>query len=135
MSDSTPDTPTSVGQQLALRRQELDLTQDALARLIGITAASVSAAERGKAAISVSKRPNWERALRLQPGTLSRAYRTGRAELRPLASPAPEQPYADLSDPYERAVWERDSLSDADKRDLIDMLRAARWAEREGRQH
>lgn len=117
MSPPPPSTPT-VGQQLARRREELDLTQDALARLIGITAPTVSVTERGHTEISRSKRPAWERALQLMPGTISQAYRDGT-----LIEPAADQPaYANLADPHERAIWEM-KISESDRRTLIDILR------------
>ena len=120
MSTPPPSTPT-VGQQLARRREELDLTQDALARLIGVTAPTVSVTERGHTEISRGKRPAWERALRLKPGTISQAYRDGTP-----VDPAPDQPpYANLADPHERAIWEM-KISEDDRRTLIDILRADR---------
>jgi DNA-binding XRE family transcriptional regulator len=73
-----PDTtPARVGQQLAKRREDLDLTQEDLGQRIGITSFAVSAAERGRNAIRRSKRADWERALSLRSGTISRAYRDG----------------------------------------------------------
>lgn len=116
----TPDAPTPVGQQLAERRDALDLTQETLARSIGITSATVSATERGKTEISRSKRAAWEQALNLAPGTISRAYRDGaRIEPAPAAEPAP---YADLTDPHERAIWEM-NISESDRRDMIRLVR------------
>lgn len=128
--NASDDAPLRVGQQLASRREELDLTQGALAGLIGITVTSVSAAERARATISRSKRPLWEQALRLKPGTISRAYREGTA-LEPAtpAQPEPERPYADMSDRLERTAWEM-PLSVEDRKLIIDMLREA---ERRGR--
>lgn len=125
MSPATPSSPPPVGQQLARRRDELDLTQDALARLIGITAPTVSVTERGHTEISRSKRAAWERALQLKPGTISTAYRDGT----PL-EPAPDTPpYANLTDPHERAIWEM-KISEDDRRTLIDILRADRQEHR-----
>ena len=134
MSEPEPDTPTKVGQQLAARREELDLTQAVLAARIGITTTSVGAAERGRSAIIRSKRAAWERALHLRPGTLSRAYREG-ADLEPLDTPTAEQPYADLSDRYERAVWEMTQLSEADRKEMIDMLREGKERRRQRSPH
>jgi transcriptional regulator with XRE-family HTH domain len=113
--------PTPVGQQLAARRDELDLTQDALARRIGITAATVSNAERGRTEINRGKRSKWEQALRLKPGTIGRAYRTGT----PLERLDDDPSFADLSDPYERAIWEMD-ISEDDRRVVIELLRRDR---------
>jgi transcriptional regulator with XRE-family HTH domain len=69
--------PARVGQQLATRREDLDLIQEELAQRIGVSTATVSAAERGRNVISRRRRPDWERALGLRKGTLSRAYRDG----------------------------------------------------------
>lgn len=75
---STPGTsPAEVGQQLARRREDLDLTQEDLAQRIGVVAKTVSGVERGLSSISRSKRPAWEKALALRAGTISRAYRDG----------------------------------------------------------
>ncbi|MER7971125.1 helix-turn-helix domain-containing protein [Streptomyces sp. NPDC096080] len=116
--------PTSVGQQLARRREELDLTQEAVARRVGISAPTVSVTERGHTQIRVSKRASWERALGLKPGTISRAYRDG-AEIEVLDPPAPgsqEPVYADLTDHWERTAWEM-PLSVEDRKAIIDALR------------
>jgi transcriptional regulator with XRE-family HTH domain len=119
---SPPDVPPhTVGQQLAARRDELDLTQDALASRIGITSATVSNAERGKTEINRTKRPKWEQALRLKPGAIGRAYRHGTA-LEPLDD---DPSFADLADPYERAIWEM-NISEDDRRTIIDLLRRDR---------
>jgi transcriptional regulator with XRE-family HTH domain len=120
------DAPTRVGQQLARRREDLDLTQGAVATEVGITVTSVSSAERGRATISRSKRPLWEQALRLKAGTISRAYRDG-ADLEPAPPPGPEQerPYADMSDRLERTAWEM-PLPVEDRKLIVDMLRQAK---------
>lgn len=125
--------PPLVGQRLAKRREELDLTQDALARLIGITSATVSTTERGRTTISRSKRPLWERALRLAPGTITRAYRDG-TDLEPAPPPEllQEPPYADMSDRLERTAWEM-PLPLEDRKLIVDMLRQAKTQGREGR--
>jgi transcriptional regulator with XRE-family HTH domain len=123
MSQASPSASTTVGQQLAKRREKLDMTQDALARLIGVTPPTVSVTERGHTEIRRSKRPAWERALQLRPGTISQAYRDGT----PI-EPAPtstQEPYADLTDPQERTVWEM-NISEPDRRDMIDILRSAK---------
>lgn len=114
--------PTPVGQQLAARRDELDLTQEALARRIGITATTVSATETGRTQISRGKRAKWEQALRLEPGTIGRAYRSGEP-LELLDSPS--EPYADMADPRERVIWQM-NISEEDRRTIIDLLRADR---------
>lgn len=120
------DAPIRVGQQLARRREDLDLTQGAVSQLVGITVTSVSSAERGRATISRSKRPIWEQALQLKPGTLTRAYRDG-SDLEPVDTPRPqpEQPYADMSDRLERTAWEM-PLSVEDRKLIVDMLRKAK---------
>ncbi|MFI6337803.1 helix-turn-helix domain-containing protein [Streptomyces sp. NPDC050535] len=118
------DAPHQVGQQLARRREDLDLTQDAVSRLIGITVTSVSSAERGRATISRSKRATWEQALQLKPGTLTRAYRDG-SDLEPLPPPEPERPYADMSDQLERTAWEM-PIDVEHRRLIVDMLREAK---------
>jgi transcriptional regulator with XRE-family HTH domain len=118
------DTPTPVGQQLADRRDELDLTQESLARRIGITSSTVSATERGRTEIRRSKRPAWEEALQLQAGSISRAYRDG-AALEPLEVTPKVLPYADLDDPRERTIWDM-KISEDDRRVMIDLLRADR---------
>jgi transcriptional regulator with XRE-family HTH domain len=124
--NASDDTPLRVGQQLASRREELDLTQDAVSRLIGITVTSVSAAERGRATISRSKRPLWEQALQLKPGTISRAYRDGiDLESAPAPDTQPERPYADMSDRLERTAWEMPIGLD-ERKLIIDMLREAK---------
>ncbi|WP_432156315.1 helix-turn-helix transcriptional regulator [Streptomyces sp. bgisy153] len=125
------DAPHRVGLQLARRREDLDLTQDALARQVGISVTSVSSAERGRATISRSKRPLWEQALQLRSGTLTRAYRDG-ADVEPAPEPEPERPYADLSDRLERTAWEM-PLSVEDRKMIIDMLRQAKAEGREER--
>lgn len=129
----TPDDlPPLIGQQLAKRREELDLTQELLARSIGITSTTVSTSERGRTVISRAKRPLWEQALQLKAGTISRAYRDGTPiELLDVPAEAEPAPYADMSDRLERAVWEM-NLDEADRRDLVDMLRKDK-AERQGR--
>lgn len=119
---SPPDSPhVPVGQQLAERREELDLTQETLARRIGITAATVSVTERGRTQISRSKRTKWEKALRLAPGTISQAYRTGA----PLVRLDTDEFYVDMTDQYERAIWELD-IDEDDRRTIIELLRADR---------
>lgn len=119
------DSPTPVGQQLADRRDELDLTQARLAQAIGVTTTTISATENGRTQISRSKRPLWEQALLLQPGTIGRAYRTG-SRIEPLdAELPPAAPYADLTDKSERAIWEM-RISEDDRRTLIDILRSDR---------
>jgi transcriptional regulator with XRE-family HTH domain len=128
----TPD-PAAVGQQLASRREELDLTQEALARRIGISTPTVSVTERGHTRIRVSKRSAWEGALGLKAGTISRAYRDGTAL--ELADPAEEQgsePYADMSDRLERTAWEM-PLDIEQRKLIVDMLREAKARGAEGR--
>lgn len=124
--------PPPVGQRLAQRREELDLTQEALARLIGITSATVSATERGRTEIQRSRRAAWERALQLVPGSITRAYKDG-TPLEPADVPA-EPPYADMSDPVEAAVWGME-LSVADRIELIDARRARVAQQRQHRRH
>lgn len=116
------DPPLPVGRQLAERREELDLTQESAARRIGVTATTVSATERNRNEISRSKRPAWEQALRLKPGTITKAYRTGSA-IEPLNDE--DQLPADMSDPHERAIWEMD-ISEDDRRTMIEILRTDR---------
>lgn len=126
------DTPhiRDVGQQLAARRMALDLTQQLAADRIGIRSTAVSAAERGLNQIQRSRRGDWERVLRLKPGSISRAYATG-APLEPADTPGDQGPpvYADLSDPHERAIWETD-IPEEQRRDIIDMLRLGKRARR-----
>jgi DNA-binding XRE family transcriptional regulator len=83
----TPSPPLLVGQQLKRRREELDLTQGTLANLVDVTVTSVSSAENERSTISRGKRPAWERALNLIPGTISRAYRDG-TPIEPADNPA-----------------------------------------------
>lgn len=124
--DATPTPSLSPGQKLAARRDELDLTQEALARRIGISAVSVGGAERGRNEISKGKRPAWEQALGLAPGTISRMYRDG-TDLEIAQQPLhTESVYADLSDPEERSLWAIKTVPEAVRRDLIDVLRASR---------
>lgn len=82
--DSHPYADT--GKKLAERRDELDMTQDKLANLVGIRSTTVSSIERGRNAITRSKRGDWEQALQLQPGTITRAYNEGGALQRQDAS-------------------------------------------------
>jgi len=67
----------AVGQQLQARREDLDLTQGEVGQRVGIRGETVSAIERGRNAISRSKRAAWEVVLRLKPGTITRAYKDG----------------------------------------------------------
>lgn len=130
MSQS-PD-PASVGQQLARRREELDLTQEALARRIGISTPTVSVTERGHTQIRVSKRGAWESALGLKAGTISRAYRDSKPlEVADTAEEQLDRPYADLSDRLERTAWEM-PLSVEDRKLIVDMLREAKAQGRDG---
>jgi transcriptional regulator with XRE-family HTH domain len=124
MRQQPPPATNTVGQQLAKRREELDLTQEALARLVGVTAPTISVTERGHTEIRRGKRPDWERALRLEAGTISRAYRE-RTPVEPVAPASGSESYADLSDPHERAVWEM-KTPEEDRREMIDILRSAR---------
>lgn len=118
------DTPMQVGRQLAQRRDELDLTQDAVARGVGITVNAVSSTERGRSAISKGKRARWEQVLLLRPGTIGRAYRDGTdIEVLPQPEEKTYAPYADLSDRLERAIWEIPGLAEEDKIMIIDALR------------
>lgn len=124
MSQS-PD-PTSVGQQLARRREELDLTQETLARRIGISTPTVSVTERGHTQISVSKRGAWERALGLKAGTIGRAYRDGTPiEVADAVEEQVDRPYADMSDRLERTAWEM-PIDIEHRKAIIDMLREAK---------
>lgn len=126
MTTSPGDAPTRVGQQLARRREDLDLTQNTLAQAIGITSTTVSATERGRTTISRSKRPLWEQALQLKPGTITRAYRDATdLESAPPPEPQQERPYADLSDRLERTAWEM-PLPLEERKLIVDMLRDAK---------
>lgn len=66
---------------VALRRAELGLTQRELAaRIEGVAGdRTVSNVETGATAIALRNRPAWERALGWPAGSLTAAYRTGRA--------------------------------------------------------
>jgi transcriptional regulator with XRE-family HTH domain len=75
MSDDA--SPADVGRQLAQRRDDLGLTQDQLAKCLPISARTVSAIERGVNAIQKGNRREWERVLKLKPGSIGRAYTTG----------------------------------------------------------
>jgi transcriptional regulator with XRE-family HTH domain len=121
MSTADDETRARVGQQLARRREALDLTQGALAALVRITVTTVSSTERGRTTITRGKRSAWEAALRLRPGTIAGAYRGGPLE----ALDEEPQPYADMTDRHERAIWEM-SLSEEDRRAVIDVLRSDR---------
>ncbi|GAB3118014.1 hypothetical protein GCM10027160_29460 [Streptomyces calidiresistens] len=126
MTQSRDASPARVGRALARRREDLDLTQEALARAIGITPATVSVTERGKTRIRRSKRSAWERALGLRAGTITRAYERDEeleAETERAATP---QPYADMSDRLERAIWMMQQVSESDRKVLIDILREGR---------
>lgn len=121
-----PEPPDSVGQQLRRRRESLDLTQPALAGRIGIDPSTVSATERDKTEIQRGKRAAWEKALNLKPGTITRAYADA-TPIEPADTPS-EPPYADLSDPHERAIWEM-NISESDRRDMIRLVRLGREQE------
>lgn len=90
MSDEDTDPKAEVGRQLARRRRELNLVQEDLAPLVGVTGRTVSAIERGENAIQVNRRPLWETALHLVAGTLNRAYDTG-SSIETLAVPTGEE--------------------------------------------
>ncbi|MFJ2002145.1 helix-turn-helix domain-containing protein [Streptomyces chartreusis] len=128
---SQSQSPVPVGEQLAHRREELDLTQEALARRVGISAPTVSVTERGHTQIRVSKRANWEQALGLKAGTISRAYRDG-TPIEVADDNPQERPYADLSDRLERTAWEM-PIDIEQRRLIIDMLREAKSQGRQGR--
>lgn len=117
-----PENTAEVGRQLAARREALDLTQQLVAADIGITVTSVSAAENGRATIMRGRRPLWERALRLKPGTISRAYATGSA-LEPDDAPSGGNPPP--VDPDERLIWEMD-IPESYRRDIIEILRTGK---------
>lgn len=125
MSESSA-APPSVGKQLARRRKSLDIPQSALAAMADVTVTSISKAENDLVAIRRGKRSDWERALRLKPGTISRAYDTG-TPIEPLDDAPPAEPYADMTDEYERAVWHI-AIPEEDRRRIIDLLRKARQA-------
>jgi transcriptional regulator with XRE-family HTH domain len=105
----------------------LDLTQEAVARRVGVTAPTVSVTERGHTEIRISKRADWERALGLKAGTITRAYRDGTPieVAEPPAEDAPEPVYADLSDRWERTAWEM-PLPVEDRKLIIDALRRSK---------
>lgn len=125
---TSEDIAPAVGQQLKKRREDLDLTQQEAAKRIDITSTTVSSTERGLTRISRGKRGEWERAYLLKQGTISRAYAEG-TPLEPLPG-GPEEPYADLSDPHERAISEWPGMSEQDKRAMIGILRQVRQEER-----
>jgi transcriptional regulator with XRE-family HTH domain len=119
--------PARVGRHLAERREDLDLTQNALAQRIGITSASVSAVERGVSEIRRSLRARWETALRLRQGTITRAYNDGT----PLdvVAEGDALPYPDPDDPTERALWNMALKGEYSKdvaRAMIDLRRRER---------
>jgi transcriptional regulator with XRE-family HTH domain len=125
------ESPTPIGQQLARRREELDLTQQALAQRVGISVNSVSAAERGRATISVGKRPAWEAALELRRGTLGRAYRDS-TDLEPATGSAPQEelPY-DPTDVMEAHLWKSAAPESIRRRLIRDYRRALAEVESE----
>lgn len=90
MSDEEAARRVEAGRQLRRRRDQLKLTQEELAQLIGVTSRTVSAVERGKNAAQAGHQPSWEEVLHLVPGTLAPAYKTGsRVELLPLPKTGP----------------------------------------------
>ncbi|MCM1974591.1 helix-turn-helix domain-containing protein [Streptomyces sp. G1] len=117
-----PSTLRTVGQQLAARRKQLDLTQQLAADRIGITPTTVSAVERGINEIQRSKRADWERGLGLAPGAITRAYDTG-APLQPAASD--RQPPPLPADAAEQAIWDMD-IPESYRRDIIEILRSVK---------
>lgn len=128
MSESGAAPPT-VGTQLARRRKSLDIPQGTLATMASVTVTSISKAENDLVAIRRGKRPDWERALRLRPGTISRAYETG-SPIEALDDIPPAEPYADMTDEYERAIWQI-AIPEEDRKRIIDLIRKGR---REGRE-
>lgn len=119
---TTPETPTSVGKQLKARREALNLTQAVLAALVNVDAGSVSGAERDTREITRGKRASWENALRLVPGTITRAYQEGTA-IEVLDNAVPEVD-ANLDDEVERAALAL-NVTAAEKQMLIGLYRAA----------
>ncbi|MFJ6073636.1 helix-turn-helix domain-containing protein [Streptomyces sp. NPDC093065] len=117
-----PTTMRAVGQQLAARRKQLDLTQQMAAERIGITSTTVSAVERGINEIQRSKRADWERGLDLASGTITRAYEAGTPV---QAAPPPAEPPVRPADPDEQTVWDMD-IPETYRRDIIEILRSAK---------
>lgn len=66
----------SVGEWIAIRRDELGMTYPELARRLGVDNKTVYNVERGKSAVGANK-ARWEDALRWRRGSLTRAYMRG----------------------------------------------------------
>lgn len=118
-----PTTLRAIGQQLAARRRQLDLTQQMAADRIGITSTTVSAVERGINEIQRSRRADWERGLDLAPGSITRAYEAG-TPLQVAGAPLVEDS-APLTDPDERLIWDID-IPESYRRDIIEILRSGK---------
>ena len=112
-----------VGRQLARRREDLDFTQEGLAKRIGVAARTVSAVERGVNVIRLGKRPMWEEALRLRAGTISRAYRDGSA-IEPTSTTSEPEPSEPGETPMEEWTLEDTRAAIADLQRKVQELEA-----------
>ena len=74
--DSATHSP-QVGAWIDARREQMGITQTALADLAGVSWRSAWNAINGKSAIDKSRRADWERALGWTPGSLTAAYDHG----------------------------------------------------------
>jgi transcriptional regulator with XRE-family HTH domain len=117
MSDDATSPAAVVGQQLARRREDLDLTQDDLAKRIGVSGRTISAIERGVNAIQRKNRSAWETALGLVPGTINRAYRDGTpVEVVPVTEEPRVPPHDDVVAALEARVTRMEVALDVERR-------------------
>ena len=120
-----PEHSEDVGRQLKQRREDLGLTQQDVADALDISTRTIQFAEHGRTKIRLGKREAYERVLRLQRGTISRAYRSG-ADLELIdiiGGPAAAEP-----EPWMEAEWavyaiDWPDLAEIDRRRMVDTLR------------
>lgn len=92
------ETQETVGEWIAVRREQLGLNQIELAEIIGVSSRTVSNIERGKNEVKSGTRARWEKALAWPPGSLTTAY---------LRMVRPETPEDQASAPRELQMTPR----------------------------
>lgn len=114
-----------VGRQLRQRREDLGLTQQDVAKALGITTRTIQLAEHGRTTIRLGKREAWEQILYLQRGAISRAYRDG-APLETIdIVGVPELGPEEWSD-FEWFVYSEPDIDEDARRRLVDTYREAK---------
>lgn len=102
-----PMASETVGRRIRLRRQALGMSQQELAERLGADRATVSAWERGR---------HWP--VRFE-GAL--------VEILGISLSDEEEPVTpDLTNPAERAIWAMDTYSEAERRQIIRLVREDR---------